>query len=343
MKYPFHTTTHEQRLKLLEQKGKEITINVDDFLCPSIAHEDTGELYVFDYEDKLDTLTQFDNGVVDYMNTEYYNKWVTLKGHEYCRVRVTNFCDLYEDIKKNGLKELPVVDNTGQKIDGSHRVAIMKHLGHKTVEAKVVELTDVDEDFIKRTLKAREMLYGKNYYFIDYGGFQNISGDVSDVYKENSYDRWEVLKDLIKGTVLDLGCNEGFISLQCALAGHETVGIEYEFADGANFNKVIFEHKHGKLPVKFIEGDITDCPLPYTDTCLLLNVIYHVPKSKQVELLKNISSKRIIFQGNLRKAHEVEKFRGCTVETIKELCELAGKKVTRVIEWRDKPLVICEG
>ncbi len=340
MRYPFHTTTHDQRLELLEQEGKLIEINIDDFSCPTIAiDEDANELYKFDYQFMYDTLREFDNGVTDPEQTTYFRRWGEIKGIDATKSRITNFRLLYLDIQKIGLTEPVVVEVTGQKIDGSHRAAVMKHLGHKTIKARETVLKSLDENTIKNTIKAREQMYGKNYYYIDYGGYSNIP--FSPVYRENSYDRWEILKDLIEGSVVDLGCNEGFMAIQCALAGHKTIGYEYEFADGANFNKLIFESQGGKLPLKFIEANIVDVKIPKCDTCLMLNVIYHVPKDKQVKLIKNIKAKQIIFQANNRKAHEVENFRGCTVETIKELCELSGRKVTRVIEWRDKPIVIA--
>ena len=342
MKYQFHTTTHDMRLKLLEQEGNIIEINIDDFSCPTIAiDEDADELYQFDYGFMYITLQEFDNGITDPTKTTYYRDWAEKKGSDSCRNRIINFLDLYKDIKKNGLREPVVVEITGQKIDGSHRAAVMKHLGHKTIKARevVLDCRDIDEVFIQRTLKAREQMLGKNYYYIDYGSYSNIP--CSPVYMENSYDRWETLKGLIEGTVLDLGCNEGFMSIQCALNGHKTVGIEYEFADGANFNKIIFESKKGKLPLRFIDGDITKIDIPNCDTCLLLNVIYHIPRDKQVELVRKIDAKRIIFQANNRKAHEVENFRGCTIETIKEICSEAGRPVKSVIEWRDKPIVIA--
>lgn len=340
MKYPLHTTTHEQRIKSMEQVGVVKDILIDDFLVETTAFdEDKNELYTFNYQSMLDTLREFDEGVTEIEKTSYFTKWHNDKGHNYCRVRITNFKDLYLDIKENGLTEPVVVDNTGQKLDGSHRATIMKHLGHTTIKARVVELVDITEDFIKRTLEARNKIYGKNYYYIDYGGFTNIED--SPVYKENSYDRWEVLKDLIKGDVVDLGCNEGFISIQCSIQGHKTIGYEYEFADGANFNKQIFEFQYGKLPVEFIEADITDIEISKADTYLILNVIYHIPQDKQVELLKKITG-TIIFQCNLRKQKERDNFRGCDIEGIEELCKLSGKKIIKIIEWRDKPIVIAQ-
>lgn len=346
MKYPLHTTTMEMRKKLFERGEFEIgEIKIDDFLTKTIAiDEDGGELYEVDYSFMLDTLSEYDNGLRNFEDFSYYKHWIERKGYDYCRVRITNFFALYDDIRANGLKEPVAVTITGQKLDGSHRSAIIKHLGHATIPARVYHLTkdDIDLPFIKRTLEARYKIYGKNYYFIDYGGFTNIPEKIP-VYAENSYDRWEVLKDLIVGKTLDLGCNEGFLAVQQALRRFEVVGYDHDFIDGANFNKLIFEYLNKrKLPVSFFEGDITEQKFGRFNTCLLLNVIYHVPQEKQVALLKSIRADQIILQGNLRKQHERDRFRGCDVEGIRELAQLSGREVVKVIEWRDKPIVIIK-
>ncbi len=344
MKYLLHTTTMEQRKELFKAPYKDKEIRIDDFLDKTIAFdEDTSTLYEVDYTPMLETLKQFDAGETDPEKTVYFRHWVERKGFDSCRNRVLGFKDLYESIKKERLKQPISVTNTGQKIDGSHRAAIMKHLGHVFIKAREHKQTwrDVDADFIKRTAEARNRLFGKNYYFIDLGGFTNIEKE--RVYFENSYERWEILKTLIKpGYILDVGCNEGFMSIMCALNGSEVTGYDHEFIEGANFHKLVFEFNHQKdLPVTFIEGNIVKESLGEYDTALLLNVIYHIPQQNEVMRKLRKSCKTLIMQGNLRKAHEVEKFNGCTVETMKKLCEDNGWTVQQVIEWRDKPILIA--
>jgi hypothetical protein len=41
--------------------------------------------------------------------------------------------ELYEDVKKNGVKNALIVDLTGRVMDGNHRYQMLKHLGNKTV------------------------------------------------------------------------------------------------------------------------------------------------------------------------------------------------------------------
>lgn len=339
----------QQRLALLETPFVLQDISIDDFLGKTLAiDEDSNELYEVSYAPMIETLKQFDeNPDIHEAKTAYFDHWKIKKGINYCEARVRRFKELYESIKKEGLKEPVSVEITGQKIDGSHRAAIMKHLGHKTIPARVFTLTrnDIDKDFLERTAQARYVLFGENYYYIQYDGFQNIRRQ--DVYKENSYGRWEVLKDIIdpRGKVInDLGCNEGFMSIMCALHGAQVNGYDHEFVEGANFNKLAFDLEHGTvLPINFIEAEMFDVEFPTADVTLLLNAIYHVPREKQNQVMQAVrkSSRRLVMQGNLRKAHEVDRFNGCTVETMTNLCTDNGFKVDKVVEWRDKPILIA--
>lgn len=349
MKYFLHTTTMQQRLALLQKPFIVQEISIDDFLGSTLAiDEDLNELYKVDYSVMLETLEQFDKHP-DILSTEtkYFEHWRQKKGPDYCDVRVRGFKELYDSIREEGLREPVSVEITGQKIDGSHRAAVMKHLGHKTIPARVFTLTrfDIDKAFLERTAQARYSLFGENYYYIQYDGFQNIQRQ--DVYKENSYERWEVLKDIIEPrgkAINDLGCNEGFMSIMCALYGAQVNGYDHEFVEGANFNKLAFDFEHGTdLPINFIEAEMFDVEFPTADVTLLLNAIYHVPREKQSQVMQAVrkSSRRLVMQGNLRKAHEVDRFNGCTVETMVNLCADNGFKIDKVIEWRDKPILIA--
>lgn len=62
--------------------------------------------------------------------------WTKEKLTEYMHERVA----LYEDIKKNGMREpLKVRRKDDRIMDGNHRHAIWKHLGHKTILVKKYE------------------------------------------------------------------------------------------------------------------------------------------------------------------------------------------------------------
>jgi len=41
--------------------------------------------------------------------------------------------EMYEDIKKNGLRDPIVVNSKNRIVDGNHRYNMLKHLGHKSI------------------------------------------------------------------------------------------------------------------------------------------------------------------------------------------------------------------
>jgi len=351
----------EQRKLLLETEGRialDVTINIDDFLADTVAiNEDTGELYWVNYQPMLDTLTLFDAVVSDLEmaepkllaeRTPYFRSWAALKGEEATINRIAGFYDLYQWIKKDGLKTPVAVEVTGQKLDGSHRAAIMKHLGHKTIPAKLYRFAynEIDEDFLKRTTRAREMVFGPNYYALDYGSFRNIEAHLPTTYFENTK-KWDVLKDIIQPDdkyILDIGCNEGWITVNCALTARHVVGVDHEFIEGAEFHRLIMEfYEQRKLPVTFLEQDITvQQHLPKYDVALLLCVLYHIPREKQIPLLIWLKDRveRLVVQCNENKSHEVDHFYGCTVESAIDLLNKAGWKVdTTILHWGAKPII----
>lgn len=314
----------------------------------AVWEEDTGTIYEISYRAIWDTLEMYRSQPgTPIEKYPYFATWLERKGRQYCEQRVQDLFRLYESMKQKGFKETAhpfsvAMTTNGEKLDGSHRAVVAQFLGIPKIRVKEYSFAweDLDADYIDRRTRAMK-LSKPNYYFIDYGGATNMDSP-RPVYKENSYDRWEVLKDLIHGDfVLDLGCNEGFMSLQCALQGRSVVGIDHDFIEGANTNKLFYEIQNKKeLSAHFIEGKIQDFDGVYS-TALLLNVIYHLPKEDVMPLMKKLraSAKVVIMQGNLRKIHEHDNFWGITRGDMKMMLEDAGFK-TRVIEWRDKPIVI---
>jgi 2-polyprenyl-3-methyl-5-hydroxy-6-metoxy-1,4-benzoquinol methylase len=199
---------------------------------------------------------------------------------------------------------------------------------------------DIDENFIERKLRTRNLANGRDYYEFDYGykDWKNITNG-GEVYKENA-ERWNLLAPFVEGSVLDLGCNEGYISLQLARKGYKVVGIDHEWIQVAWLNKLIFEWIDKKtLPVKFIEGKIEDYK-GTADTVLFLNVLYHLPREKQKEIVMRHKG-RLIFQCNLRKEKVRNEYYTSHPDDLLELLASCGRS-GKVIAWRDKPLVICE-
>ena len=353
MLFDFHTTRHAERMKLLEGDRpftwKEISPNNITNLAPSdrrsvVWEENTGDVFAMSYHAIWATLEQYRSHPGTIVEQyEYYKVWHDRKGYAYCAQRIANLILLYESMKQKGFRKEAkpfsvAITTNGEKLDGSHRAVVAQFLGIEKIEVKEYSFKwdDLDTDYVERRVRANQ-LQKPNYYHFDYG-----TPSPGRVYSENSYERWDVLKGLIPGDkIIDLGCNEGFMSLQLALQGKEVFGIDHEFIEGANTNKLLFEIQNKKgLPVQFNEGKIQDFEGSY-DTALLLNVIYHLPKQDVVPLMKKLreSVRTVIMQGNLRKIHEHERFWGITAGDMEMMLENAGFKTKR-IEWRDKPIVI---
>jgi 2-polyprenyl-3-methyl-5-hydroxy-6-metoxy-1,4-benzoquinol methylase len=257
--------------------------------------------------------------------------------------RVLRLRELIEDIRQNGILEPVHIEVTGERLDGSFRSKIAMFLGIPEIKAVIhrFKWQDIDEDFIERKLKARQLSSGKDYYEFEYGhkDWKNVEG--GPTYRENA-ERWETIVPLITGdSVLDLGCNEGYIAIQAARAGKKVVGIDLDWTHIAYLNKLIFEWVDKKeIPVEFIEGDILSKTTAASfDTILLLNVLYHIPREKQKEFLKQFKGKQIIFQCNLRKEAVREQYYTSHPDDLKALLDELGMPY-REIPWKDKPIII---
>ena len=358
MTYDFHTTTGLQRVGVMENDFVWKTIKPTDFvqLSPELDRsktmvweEGTGRFYELSYQPILDTLEQFKKDIsIDYKDTVYYRYWVDVKGERYIDERIAGLKELFTTMKngfdKNaGLFHGVCVERTGEKLDGSHRATVAHFYGIKEIEVKEFNFNwrSVSWNWLKIKTHARELGLGPNYYYIDYGPFANLQQQVSPIYQENSVERWAIIKDLIAGSVLDLGCNEGYLTINSALQGNKAHGVDYKFIEGAWTNKLIFEKLNKKdIDVSFECADIQDYKIKEKyDTCLLLNVIYHLKEKDKIldEIRKNC--KQVIMQGNLRKLMEHNRYYGITAE---DMCEMLKKHgfTPRVIEWRDKPIVM---
>ena len=344
MFFGLHTTKKSERDLLLAREGELIEISPKDFHYGShktiVCEEGTDLYYEHKIDEFLELLLSLDNGTYDPESSAYYKKW-KYKGTE-IETRLRNLPKLYNDIKNNGIQTPIHCEQTGERLDGSFRTKIAIHLGIDKVKAVLHKFKwqDIDEDFIERKLKAHELSSGKDYYEFEYGykDWKNIP-KAGDVYKENA-SRSELLKELVVGSVLDIGCNEGYNSIQLALAGHTVRGIDHDHTHNAYLNKLIFEWINKKdLPVEFYDMKAQDVEVK-EDTVLMLNVLYHLPRADQITLLKKCKGKRIIFQCNLRKEHVRDEYYTSHPEDLKELLKSLGFKIIKEIEWKDKPIIV---
>lgn len=343
--YGLHTTKGSERWPLMEQRGERTT--VDPAWVHASPHksivieEDTGLTYenpVGAFHELIDSLLK--DGSYDPLTSRYAQMY-KYKIHD-IYTRVKNLRELVLDIKENGVKEPIHVEKTGERLDGAYRTKIAMYLGIKEVPAVLhrFKWKDIGEDFIERKLKARWLSSGKDYYEFLYGykDWKNIP-EGGEVYRENA-ERAEVIVPLIKGkTVLDVGCNEGYISLQAALKGKQVHGIDTDWTHVSYLNRLIFERVNKKtLKAEFSEEDLLASERT-ADTVLMLNVLYHVPKEAQEQVLRRFHGKQIIFQCNLRKERERKNYYASHPDDLIELLERVGRTYT-LIPWRDKPVII---
>jgi 2-polyprenyl-3-methyl-5-hydroxy-6-metoxy-1,4-benzoquinol methylase len=257
--------------------------------------------------------------------------------------RVSRLKDLFNSIRSEGIREPVHVEVTGERLDGSFRSKIATFLGIPEIPAILHRFTykDIDDEFVERKLRARQLSSGNpDYYEFSYNEKWN-NGKAGRVHRENA-EKWEVILPLVGRSVVDVGCNEGYISLQLARHGKRVWGIDHDWNHIAYLNKLIFEYVDQKeLDAEFVDGDIEIMRPPETDTALLLNVIYHVPYSNQVPVLHKLKSKTWVFQCNLRKESVRTQYYGSHPDDLEELIERAGKKVVERIPYGDKPIIIA--
>ena len=78
---------------------------------------------------------QLDSGKT-YLETGYYRilkKYRAKWGEGFLNRWVERKVELYEDIKRNGLKTAIIVDSADKILDGNHRYSMMRHLGHENI------------------------------------------------------------------------------------------------------------------------------------------------------------------------------------------------------------------
>lgn len=346
MFYGLHTTTKAERDILLAREGEKITIDPATFQRPKgnkaiVIEEGTGNIYEHNPSEFFDVLREIEqNPNFDYHETAYMKRYL-YKYHDVAS-RLGNLPALLDSIKTHGIQNPVHCEITGERLDGSYRTKIATYLGIKEVPAILHRFTwqDITEDFIERKLRARWLSSGKDYYLFNYGNtaWTNVP-DAGPVYRENAH-KAEFILPLITGkTVLDIGCNEGYISLMASREGHTVHGIDTDWNHIAWLNKLIYEFIDKKdIPVTFYEEDALETKRT-ADTILMLNVLYHFPKDKQADFLEKFHGKQIIFQCNLRKNEVRDQYYTSHPDDLMKLLSRMGRTAT-FIPWRDKPIIV---
>lgn len=119
----------KKAVKFVRNNPNILNIKIDDF-C-------------YDCDRHRELLYMFDNNDVNYEKGKYFIysiksgriKEVVLK-------KINKFKDLYQSIKINGYvfkdDKLPIVTKDGCRLDGSHKLSILEHLGYSETKLNIV-------------------------------------------------------------------------------------------------------------------------------------------------------------------------------------------------------------
>jgi len=144
------------------------------------------------------------------------------------RKREASLIDTYESIKKNGYNGSIIAawfDKDGQVhlYDGFHRIAVMKYLGIET-EVNVETIWSCkDYDFpLADTLETLPRVGKCTYLPVSDSRVKDFPVDRKDSQERLDY----ILKNLVGQTVLDIGCSEGYFSIELAKRGYKVTAVD---------------------------------------------------------------------------------------------------------------------
>ena len=100
-------------------------------------------------------LCMFDSNCDDYSSSEYFNYSNSIgRNKEDTIKKIVNFKKMYNDIKKSGFERhesnIPIVTEDGCRLDGSHTLSILKHLGYSETKVNIVVYNKI---FSKKEIK----------------------------------------------------------------------------------------------------------------------------------------------------------------------------------------------
>jgi hypothetical protein len=114
----------------------------------------------------FEILSLFDENDRDFEKTEYYNYQIENgKKHIEVEKKIDTFHKLYKNIRKNGCKKAPIVTLDGCRLDGSHRLSVLLHLGIKNSRINVAKYnlcfsTNRESKILSQVSAYRKKVYG---------------------------------------------------------------------------------------------------------------------------------------------------------------------------------------
>jgi len=113
----------------------------------------------------FELLSLFDSGDSDFVNTEYYQYQIKSKKDVIAIEKIRSFKKLYKNILDVGCNIPPIVTQDGCRIDGSHRMSILLHIGMGECKINVAQYNLLFsnkecQDIRKQVSEYRKRAYG---------------------------------------------------------------------------------------------------------------------------------------------------------------------------------------
>jgi hypothetical protein len=145
-----------------------------------------------------------------------------------------------------------------------------------------------------------------------YQSIELADGSRTSLLTHSNVERWRRLAtcfpDVHGRTVLDLGMNAGFFSLQCARRGaSRVVGVDSSPLACAQA-RFVFD-VCGTPNIEIVEGDIAAAPPGPFDMCLALALLHHEPDASRLLTLATMRAATLLLEWEVRPApwcHPVE-------------------------------------
>lgn len=114
-------------------------------------------------------LEYFDIGNTNYKETKYWDYYNGKKHRLVINKKIKRYRKLYHSIKDNGynsdISSLSlIITDDGCRLDGSHRLSILEHIGIKKVVVNVFSYEDVFTEKDSKAIRTKNERYRKNEY-----------------------------------------------------------------------------------------------------------------------------------------------------------------------------------
>ena len=136
---------------------------------PSIVTLEMKDL-CYECDRHRELLNMFDDGRVDYKNSSYfkYGREMSCKIEEVVLKKIGKFKKLYLSMKE-GIYEcpqnrMPIITEDGCRLDGSHKLTILEHIGCREVEINVFIYSKIFSKLESKKIISDNLIFRKETY-----------------------------------------------------------------------------------------------------------------------------------------------------------------------------------